>query len=131
MEDTLYLSWRAPAGACISQINLKILNRLYYLRRGAQGLKIWQFEALKGGNHLKSLRNRQQKPSRDRAWQFSELILQSLPPHSQVPRGRRPLRPPLASSLPSWTFSASSAGSDAGSPFSSGNPSSHLAPDLK
>ena len=54
MEDTLYLSWRAPAGACISQINLKILNRLYYLRRGAQGPKIWQFEALKGGNHLKS-----------------------------------------------------------------------------
>ena len=54
MEDTLYLSWRAPAGACISQINLKNLNRLYYLRRGAQGPKIWQFEALKGGNHLKS-----------------------------------------------------------------------------
>ena len=54
MEDTLYLSWRAPAGACISQNNLKILNRLYYLRRGAQGPKIWQFEALKGGNHLKS-----------------------------------------------------------------------------
>ena len=54
MEDTLYLSWRAPAGACISQINLNILNRLYYLRRGAQGPKIWQFEALKGGNHLKS-----------------------------------------------------------------------------
>ena len=53
MEDTLYLSWRAPAGACISQINLKFLNRLYYLRRGAQGPKIWQFEALKGGNHLK------------------------------------------------------------------------------
>ena len=51
MEDTLYLSWRAPAGACISQINLKILN---CLRRGAQGPKIWQFEALKGGNHLKS-----------------------------------------------------------------------------
>ena len=77
MEDTLYLSWRAPAGACISQINLKFLNRLYYLRRGAQGPKIWQFEALKGGNHLKSLRNRQQTPSRDRAWQFSELILQN------------------------------------------------------
>ena len=54
MEDTLYLSWRAPAGTCISQINLKNLNRLYYLRRGAQSPKIWQFEALKGGNHLKS-----------------------------------------------------------------------------
>ena len=43
----------SPSGSN-SQINLKFLNRLYYLRRGAQSPKIWQFEALKGGNHLKS-----------------------------------------------------------------------------